>query len=90
MIHAGFSRIRSDVTKRAPRVIDSPYVDRVANKYISTLELIEDEEFAAGLARLRADVTQNGRLDRPMVWDAVVISGWTLAERPSELRISLN
>ena len=73
--HAGFSEIQSELTKRDPEPVDAAYVDKVANHFITTLRLIPEDEFAAGLEALRADVARNGRLDEPMVWEAVVISG---------------
>ncbi|MDK1021133.1 MAG: methyltransferase domain-containing protein, partial [Candidatus Hydrogenedentes bacterium] len=75
MSAAGFSDIQSELTKRDPEPIDTAYADKVANHFITTLRLIPEDEFAAGLQRLRADIAEKGRLDEPMVWEAAVISG---------------
>lgn len=59
----------------APKPIDNYYVDRVANKFISSLDLIPEDEFTEGLARLRADVTMRGRLNVAIEWESVVVWG---------------
>ena len=71
----GFIDIQIEITKRDPEPVDAAYVDKVANYFITTLRLIPEDEFAAGLESLRADVAEKGQLDEPMVWEAAVISG---------------
>jgi len=75
MSAVGFTDTRVEITKRDPEAIDQAYVDKVANHFITTLRLVPEDEFAAGLKRLRADVAKKGQLDEPMVWEAAVISG---------------
>jgi len=74
MSKAGFGEIQSEITKRDPEPVDHAYVDKVANHFITTLRLIPEDEFAAGLEGLRADVAKKGQLDEAMVWEAAVIS----------------
>ena len=71
----GFIDIQIEITKRDPEPVDAAYVDKVENFFITTLRLIPENEFAAGLKRLRADVSEKGRLDEPMIWEAAVVSG---------------
>lgn len=71
----GFAEAGSVHFADAPRPIDRAYVDRVAGKFISTLDLLPPGEYEAGLARLRTDVEQNGSLATPMVWESVVVWG---------------
>jgi len=59
----------------APKPIDDYYVDRVTNRFISSLDLIPDDEFVEGLARLRADVVYKGSLDVAIEWESVVVWG---------------
>ena len=72
---AGFTEVRSEITKREPEPVDQAYVDKAANYFITTLRLIPEDEFTVGLERLRADAAEKGQLDEPMVWEAAVISG---------------
>ncbi len=72
---AGFSGIQSERTKRDPEPVDQAYIGKVADHFITTLRLVPEDEFAAGLERLRADVAEKGKLDQPMAWEAAVISG---------------
>jgi len=73
---AGFSEVGLEQFVDAPRPIDSAYVDRVANRFISTYDLIPPDEFEEGVRRLRADVAQTGRLDVDMEWESVAIWAW--------------
>jgi SAM-dependent methyltransferase len=74
-LRAGFRRIGRQTFVDAPRPIGKEYVERVANKFISTYDLIPAREFEAGLERLRADVAQTGYLEVPIVWESVVVRG---------------
>lgn len=74
MCDAGFTNVQTELTKRDPQPIDADYVEKIAGYFITTLRLIPEDEFAAGLARLRKVVAEKGQLDRPMVWEAVVVS----------------
>ena len=73
---AGFSDVDLTYVKRGAQPIDKGYVKKVEDRFISTYALIPDDEFSAGLARLKADVARDGCLARPMVWESVVISAW--------------
>lgn len=69
---AGFGRTRVGSYKAQPQPIDEAYVQKVADKFTSTYELIPPEEFDAGLARLKADVARKGQLEEGVQWE------WTL------------
>ena len=73
---AGFSRVESESFVAAPRPIGTAYVDKVAAKFISTYDLLPPQEYADGLARLRADVARQGSLDTPLAWESVAVWGW--------------
>lgn len=64
--------------RRAPEPIDAAYVQKVADKFISTYALVPPEEFEHGLARLRGDVRREGALATPMEWECLIVT----AERP--------
>jgi SAM-dependent methyltransferase len=72
---AGFSGIRSERATSAPYPIDRAYADRVANRFVSTYDLLSEREFQEGLRRLYADVEARGQLDTPMIWEALVVWG---------------
>lgn len=73
---AGFSRVSTEDAIASPKPIDEEFIEKVADKFISTYALIPEDEFAAGLDQLKTDVAKNGRLDAHIVWESVVISGW--------------
>jgi len=73
---AGFARVDTERFIDAPRPIDSVYVERVANRFISTYDLIPSGEFEEGVARLRADIARTGRLDVDIVWESVAVWAW--------------
>jgi len=73
---SGFVDVSIEHFAKEPELIDSAYVEKIRGRFISTYALIPDDEFEAGLARLDAEVDAKGALDRPMVWESVVISGW--------------
>jgi ubiquinone/menaquinone biosynthesis C-methylase UbiE len=53
--------------------IDANYLTRVENRFISTFDLLPEEEFNAGLTRLRTDIQTQGSLDIENVWESVVV-----------------
>ena len=73
--NAGFAHVGVEHFVDVPRPIDANYVERIANKFISTYDLLPPEEFTQGLERLQADVVRKGRLDAPMQWESVVVWG---------------
>lgn len=70
---AGFADANAERFIDVPRPIGPEYVERVANKFISTYELLPPDEYEAGLRRLRADVEARGRLDVEMEWESTVV-----------------
>ena len=75
MCRAGYTNINSESAPKPAMRIDSAYEERVADKFISTLGLIPDDEFESGLQRLKDDVATHGALEEPFIWEAIVISG---------------
>jgi len=73
---ASFVRLGTRRIEGPPRPITPDYVQAVSNRFISTLTLIPEEEFRAGLARLRADVETGGRLDSEAALESLVLWGW--------------
>ena len=73
---SGFADVSIDYFAKDPEPIDAAYVEKIRGRFISTYALIPDDEFEAGLARLEAEIETTGALDRPMVWESVVISAW--------------
>jgi len=72
----GFRRFGAQRFTAEPRPIDREYVARVADKFISTYELIPPDEFAQGLKRLSADVARKGRLDTDIVWESLMVTAY--------------
>ena len=75
MKQVGFKRTYAETFLDSPKPIDAAYVERVANKHVSTYDLIPEAEFKTGLARLRSDVAKTGQLDIPRVWENVLVWG---------------
>ena len=73
---AGFFEAGAAHFADMPRPIDSAYVERVANRFMSTYDLIPPDEFEDGVGRLRADVARTGRLDVDIEWESVVVWAW--------------
>ncbi len=73
MHSAGFTAAGTIETKSPPQPIDRVYTEKVAAKFISTYDLIPDDEFAAGLDRLRRDVEKQGQLDTPLEWESTIV-----------------
>jgi SAM-dependent methyltransferase len=72
---SGFIETGAELSAAPPRPIDSSYLACVKGKYISTYELIPEAEYQAGLERLYADITANGRLDETISWQSVTVWG---------------
>jgi ubiquinone/menaquinone biosynthesis C-methylase UbiE len=72
--YAGFVECGITIVEAEAKPIDAAYVDRVANKFISTYALLPLGEFEEGLARLRSDVAKHGAL-APLAWQAAVVWG---------------
>ncbi len=72
---AGFASVVERTFAAPPQPIGPEYVERVANRFISTYSLLPDDEFEAGLKRLRADVKRHGALDVPIIWESTLVVG---------------
>jgi len=74
--NAGFTQTGEERFLAQPQPIGRQYADRVANKFISTYELIPDDEFESGLERLYADLEGKDSLDANIQWESAVVWGW--------------
>ena len=72
---AGFRDVAAHVHVDDPKPVDAAYVEKIANRFISTYDLLPADEFSAGLERLRADVAGRGALAEPMRREAAVVTG---------------
>ena len=77
---AGFKNAKTGCfTAENPQHINRDYVEKVASKFVSTYQLIPQDEFKSGLARLKADVERNGGcLQYAFNWQWTIVS----ANRP--------
>lgn len=73
---AGFLDVTHRVCTGPPQVIDTGYVKRVADKFVSTFALLPPGEFEAGLARLKQDVQAVGHLPEPFRRQTATIWGY--------------
>lgn len=72
---AGFRKSGHRIHRAQPVPIDTAYLKKIENRFISTFNLMETREFEAGLARLRADIAAKGQLDEPISWESAVVWG---------------
>lgn len=72
---AGFAPAGHDTFAAEPRPIGREYLERIADKFVSTFDLLPPEEYADGLARMKSEIEKNGRLDVEFVWESVVVWG---------------
>jgi len=68
---AGFRQIEMRPVQTEPYAADSEYVKKVADKWVSTLQLLPDDEFQEGLERLRHAVS-TGTLK--IHWEGVLLT----------------
>ncbi|MBI2431804.1 MAG: class I SAM-dependent methyltransferase [Candidatus Hydrogenedentes bacterium] len=73
---AGFREAIAINDVDVPRPVDASYVERVANRFISTYDLIPAEEFACGVQKLRDDLaTGGGKLPLTIAREATTVTG---------------
>ncbi len=72
---AGFAETGAERAIADPIPIDRAYLEKVEHKFISTYDLIPPEEYASGLARLRADIEPHGCLNVSLRWECVTVWG---------------
>ena len=73
---AGFQEAGQQRFLDAPKPIGPEFVQSVASKFVSTYDLIPQDEYEVGLERLRADVAARGVLDETLEWESSVV--WAL------------
>jgi ubiquinone/menaquinone biosynthesis C-methylase UbiE len=74
--NVGCQRVDHARKSRVPEPVDEAYVDKVEGKFLSTFDLLPQEEFSEGLARLRKDVAEHRRPGLTVTWETVTIWGW--------------
>lgn len=68
---AGFRKIETHQVETEPYIADTEYVSKVADKWVSTLQLLPDDEFQKGLERLRNAVRTTAL---SIHWEGVVVT----------------
>lgn len=71
---ASYSNIREETVIWQEQIATSRYIEKVRNKYISTLSLLSEEEFSEGLEKLEKSLPQRygQRMSRSHLFTAVV------------------
>ena len=72
---AGFVQIETRSIETASYAADMNYVNRVADKWVSTLQLLPEDEFRAGLERLRRTVCDRDGVGLEIHWEGVLLTG---------------
>lgn len=72
---AGFRDVHSEDSAAPPRLVDADYIQRIADRFISTYALLPEVEFETGLACLRDAVLKQGR-NITMVREATIVWGY--------------
>jgi hypothetical protein len=72
---AGFTDVSTERLVAPPRPIGRAYADSVANRFVSTYDLLPPDEFETGLARLYADIEADRQIEKTIVWESAVVSG---------------
>jgi SAM-dependent methyltransferase len=79
---AGFALTRTTTVSQRSRLMRDEALERVRGRYISTLRLLDDEAFAAGLARAERELPDV--VESPLEWAVVVAEAPPVdAVRPS-------
>ncbi|PCJ67125.1 MAG: hypothetical protein COA73_00420 [Candidatus Hydrogenedentota bacterium] len=78
MGEAGFQAATMEYCQRSAVPVDKEFAAKVEGKFLSTLALVPEDEFADGVARLNREIKEKGSLTESFIWEAVVISGWKI------------
>jgi SAM-dependent methyltransferase len=71
---AGFATVEEIPVRTADYVADDDYVKRVEDKWVSTLQLIPEEEFQQGLEKLRQTVRDGETSELQIHWEGVLVT----------------
>lgn len=71
---AGFANVEEIPVRTAEYVADDDYVDRVADKWVSTLQLIPEAEFQRGMQKLRQAVRDGATSELQIHWEGVLVT----------------
>lgn len=72
-LESGVTNVSLDYFKATPEPLDERYVEKVANRFISTLRLVPNDEYAEGLVRMRERVKRERSIG-VVQWETVVVS----------------
>jgi ubiquinone/menaquinone biosynthesis C-methylase UbiE len=75
LLHAGFSNIKREYYAVVRDWLSEEYIQKVKSKFISTLQLIPDDEFNEGIKKMEAETT-NTPSGKPVPWESVLIMGY--------------
>jgi ubiquinone/menaquinone biosynthesis C-methylase UbiE len=70
---AGFQQIETEGISRPRARGDASFIDKARSRFISTLELVPESEFAAGLKAMQAQFDRDGHLG-DVSWHATILS----------------
>lgn len=74
MAAAGLMPFPLEFVTRESVVVDGVYLEKIKGKFISTLDLIPEDEFNRGILELEEEINQKGQLDKRLAWEAVIVS----------------
>ncbi|HOV32501.1 MAG TPA: class I SAM-dependent methyltransferase [Candidatus Hydrogenedens sp.] len=75
LLHAGFSNLKREYYAVVRDWLSEEYIQKVKSKFISTLQLIPDDEFNEGIKKMR-ETTSNTSSGKPIPWESVLIMGF--------------
>jgi ubiquinone/menaquinone biosynthesis C-methylase UbiE len=72
---AGFANVETLPVETEPYTADMDYVKRVGDRWVSTLQLLPENEFQAGLEKLRRTVCDPDGTDLEIHWEGMLLTG---------------
>lgn len=74
MDEAGLESLPLQYVERPSEPIDAAYAEKISSKFISTLDLLPEDEFNEGNRLIEEEIKKRGRLKNEIAWQAVVVS----------------
>jgi SAM-dependent methyltransferase len=71
---AGFVDVETRLIETEPHLADMSYVKRVGDKWVSTLQLLPEDEFQEGLEKLRQTVCDPNGAGLEIHWEGVLLT----------------
>ena len=72
---AGFMKVETRSIETKPYLADMDYVKRVGDRWVSTLQLLPEDEFQEGLEKLRRAVCDPDGAGLEIHWEGVLLTG---------------